>query len=316
MELSKKNVVNPDVLKPTHIQRRLTFRRNLPLFVMLAIPLLFFVIFSYIPMGGLIMAFQNYRLADGILGSEWVGMRNFRMIFRTKNMYGIILNTLRLGLLNVIISFPFPIILAIMLNDVTQKHFKKFSQTILYLPHFFSWIVLGGMVITFFSNRGPINQLVAMLGGKKIPFLTNTTSWTAIYIGSGIWKEMGYDAIIYLAALTAIDPTLYEAAKVDGASKWQQIIHITFPGILPTIILMLILATGRITSVGFDKVYILSNPAVSSVSNVVSVFTYEFGIRSGNFSIATAMGLFDSVLSLVLVMTTNFLARRTDQALF
>lgn len=303
-------------LKTLEMRRRLNIKRNIPLFIMLAIPLVYFLVFSYGPMFGLVMAFQNYKLRDGLLGSEWVGWNNFKLIFTTPNMYKIILNTLRIGMLTVFVSFPFPIILAVMLNELRGKWFKKFSQTILYLPHFFSWVVLGGMVITFFSYAGPVNYIIELLGGEPIGFLTNTGSWMGVYLGTGIWKEMGYDAIVYLAALTSIDPTYYEAAKVDGATKWQQITKITIPCLLPTIILMLILAVGKVASVGFDRIYVLTNASVSSITNVVSVFSYEFGVRGGNFSIATAMGLFDSLLSLILVLFTNHLAKRTDNELF
>lgn len=303
-------------LRAQQMRRRLKIRKNIPLYAMLIIPILYFLIMKYGPMFGLVMAFQNYRLKDGLFGSEWVGWRNFKMIFNTPNMRNIILNTLRIGCINVFVTFPFPIALAVMLNEVTHKGFKKFSQTILYLPHFFSWVVLGGMVITFFSYRGPVNAVIAALGGEKLPFLTTISSWFAIYVGSGIWKEMGYDAIIYLAALTSIDPTFYEAARVDGATKWQQITKITLPCLLPTIILQLILSVGKVTAVGFDKIYILSNAAVSKYTEVVSTFSYEFGTRSGQYSIATAMGLFDSLLSLILVLATNHLAKKTDNALF
>lgn len=303
-------------VRTEQMRKRLMLKKNIPLFVMLIVPLLFFAIFSYGPMFGLVMAFQNYKLRDGLLGSDWVGLRNFQMIFTTPNMYKIIFNTLRLGILSVFVSFPFPIIVAVMLNEVTNKYFKKWCQTILYLPHFLSWVVIGGLVITCFSYAGPVNRLINMLGSEAVGFLTNAVSWIGVYLGSGIWKEMGYDAIIYLAALTSIDPTYYEAARVDGATKWQQITKITIPCLMPTIILMLILAVGKVTSVGFDKVFVLQNPAVSDVANVVSVFSYEFGVRKSNFSIATAMGLFDSLLSLILVLFTNHLAKKNDNALF
>lgn len=318
--MSKKKQANMPTdelaLRTQAMSRRLMIKKNIPLFIMLIIPILYFAIMCYGPMFGLVMAFQNFRLADGLMGSKWVGLTNFKLIFRTPNMYNIILNTLRLGILQVAIEFPFPIILAVMLNEITSKKFKKFSQTILYLPHFFSWVVLGGMVITFFSYRGPVNQLIKLAGGEQIGFLTSAGSWMAIFLGSGVWKEMGYGSIIYLAALTSIDPTYYEAARVDGASKWQQITKITIPCLMPTIILKLILAVGGVVGVGFEKVYVLQNAAVSSIANVVSVFTYEYGARGGNYSIATAMGLFDSLLSLVLVLFTNAVARKTDNALF
>jgi putative aldouronate transport system permease protein len=267
-------------------------------------------------MFGLVMAFQDYRLKDGILGSEWVGLLNFKLIFSTKNLVKIILNTVRIGLLTVLVSFPFPVILAIMLNEVKGKRLKAGAQTILYLPHFFAWVVVGGIIINVFSFKGPINHVIKMFGGEPVGFLTNAKTWLGVYLGAGIWKEVGYDAIVYLAALTAIDPTYYEAAKIDGATKFQQITKITLPSLMPTIILMFIMATGKVMSVGFDRIYVLMNPAVADVANVVSVFSYEFGIRTGQYSIATAMGMFDSVVALILVLLTNKLAKKTDSALF
>lgn len=316
MAKSKTKPAEPMKLNTAQIHRRASFRRNLPLFIMLIVPLVYYAIFHYGPMFGLVMAFQNYRLKDGLLGSEWVGWLNFKMIFSTPNMVKIIGNTLKIGMLTVFVSFPFPIILAIMLNEVSNKIFKKISQTILYLPHFFSWVILGGIVIIFFSFRGPVNTLISALGFEKIGFLTEWNSWLTVYLGTGIWKEMGYDAIIYLAALTSIDPSYYEAAKLDGANKWQQITRITLPCLLPTIVMMFILAVGKISSVGFDRIYVMSNDAVAQMTNVVSVFNYDMGIRKGNYSISTALGLFDSVLSLILVLFTNWLARKNDSSLF
>ncbi len=316
MAKSKTKTAEPMKLNNAQIHRRANFRRNLPLFIMLLVPLVYYAIFHYGPMFGLVMAFQNYRLKDGLLGSEWVGWLNFKMIFSTPNMVKIIGNTLKIGILTVFVSFPFPIILAIMLNEVSNKIFKKISQTILYLPHFFSWVILGGIVIIFFSFRGPVNTLISTLGFEKIGFLTEWNSWLTVYLGTGVWKEMGYDAIIYLAALTSIDPSYYEAAKLDGANKWQQITRITLPCLLPTIIMMFILAVGKISSVGFDRIYVMSNGAVAQMTNVVSVFNYDMGIRKGNYSISTALGLFDSVLSLILVLFTNWLARKNDSSLF
>ena len=293
-------------------KRRLSFRQNIPLYIMIAIPLLYFAIFKYGPMFGLVMAFQDFKLRDGFFGSQWVGLLNFQQIFSTPNMTKIIWNTIWLGIVTVIVEFPFPIMIAILLNEIGNKVFKKWTQTILYLPHFFSWVILGGMAITLFSVGGPLNNVLAALGLNRIPFLTQVGSWLGVYFGTGVWKEMGYGAIIYLAALTSIDAGLYEAAKLDGATKWQQIKNITLPSLMPTIVLMFILAIGKATSVGFDRIYVLKNEAVYDVSNVVSVFSYEFGARKGNFSIATAMGLFDSVVSLILVLFTNWLAKRGD----
>ena len=297
-------------------RKKALWRRNIPLFIMFSIPFFYFLIFCYGPMGGLVMAFEQYRPRNGLFGSEWVGLMNFKIIFGTRSMVNIILNTVRLGLLTVLVSFPFPIMLAILLNEVGNAKFKKTTQTILYLPHFFSWVIMGGIVITLFSFRGPVNTVIDALGGTKYGFMTSKTSWVVIYLFAGVWKEMGYDAIVYLAALTNIDPTYYEAAQLDGASRWQQVTRITVPMLMPTIILMFILATGRVMSVGFDRIYVLKNDAVASVSNVVSIYSYEQGIRQGQFSMATAMGLFDSLVSLMLVLFTNWLAKRSDNALF
>ena len=293
-------------------KRRLSFRQNIPLYIMIAIPLLYFAIFKYGPMFGLVMAFQDFKLRDGFFGSQWVGLLNFQQIFGTPNMTKIIWNTIWLGIVTVIVEFPFPIMIAILLNEIGNQVFKKWTQTILYLPHFFSWVILGGMAITLFSVGGPLNNVLAALGLNRIPFLTQVGSWLGVYFGTGVWKGMGYGAIIYLAALTNIDPGLYEAAKLDGATKWQQIKSITLPSLFPTIVLMFILAIGRATSVGFDRIYVMKNEAVYGVSNVVSIFSYEYGARKGNFSIATAMGLFDSIVSLILVLFTNWLAKRGD----
>lgn len=304
------------VLTSAQIKKRARLKRNIPLFIMLIIPILYFCVFCYGPMFGLVMSFQDYKLKDGIFGSEWVGLLNFRLIFTTPNLVKIIWNTVKIGLLTVLVSFPFPIILAIMLNEVSGKRLKAGAQTILYLPHFFAWVVVGGIIITGFSFKGPVNQVIQMFGGEPIGFLTESKSWLAVYLGAGIWKEVGYDAIVYLAALTSIDPTYYEAAKIDGATKFQQITKITLPSLMPTIILMFIMATGKVMNVGFDRIYVMMNPAVADIANVVSVFSYEFGIRTGQYSMATAMGMFDSLVALILVLFTNKLAKKTDNALF
>ncbi|TBL70336.1 sugar ABC transporter permease [Paenibacillus thalictri] len=284
---------------------------------MLLLPLLFFIIFCYVPMLGTVIAFKDYRFIDGIMGSEWVGLRNFKMIFAQPQTLEVIRNTFVISLLTVVVSFPFPIILAILLNELRIKWFKKASQTVLYLPHFFSWIIVGGIIINIFSvNRGPINFMIEAFGGEPFQFMFNHTAWMSIFLGSGIWKDTGFNAIIYLAALSSIDPTYYEAAVVDGANKWKQITKVTLPCLYPTIILTLILATGKIMEVGFDRIYVLKNPMVRDISEVVATFIYDVGIRSGDFSLTTAMGLFDSVISLVLVLLANRLAKMSGNALF
>ncbi|WP_438347981.1 ABC transporter permease [Paenibacillus sp. FA6] len=299
------------------LQRKTRIKENIPLYTMLILPLLFFLIFCYVPMFGMVIAFKDYRFIDGIMGSDWVGLLNFKMIFQQPQTLAIIRNTFVISLLTLVVSFPFPIILAVLLNEVRTKWFKKTTQTILYLPHFFSWIIVGGIVINIFSiNHGPINFIIEALGGTPFQFMFNPTSWMSIYLGAGIWKDTGFNTIIYLAALSSIDPTYYEAAVVDGANKWKQITKITIPCLIPVIVLQFILATGKIMEVGFDRIYVLQNAMVRNISEVVSTFVYDVGIRAGDFSITTAMGLFDSVIGLILVLTVNQIAKKSDNALF
>lgn len=297
--------------------RRRRWKANIPLMLLFIPGLLFFAIFKYAPMGGLIIAFKDYNFFDGVFGSEWVGFKNFETIFKQPQTVGIIRNTIILSVLNVFVGFPFPIILAIMLNEVRKTWYKRAIQTIVYLPHFFSWVIIGGFVLTLFSTEsGTINHVLKSLLGEPFPFLFNAGSWITIYVGSGIWKEMGFSAIIYLAALTSIDPSLYESASLEGANKFQQIRHVTLPGISTTIVLMFILAMGRLMEVGFDHVYILQNPTVSNVADVISTFMYRIGLQGAQFSLTAAMGLFESIIGLILVLTANALARKYDKGLW
>ncbi|TYP76490.1 ABC transporter permease [Paenibacillus methanolicus] len=292
-------------------------RRNIPLYLMFLPGIAFLLLFKYIPMGGLIIAFKDYNMYDGILGSPWVGMDNFNTLFNQMQTVAIIKNTLMLSVLGLVIGFPVPIALAIMLNEVRKAWFKKSVQTLVYLPHFFSWVIVSGIVLEMFSlESGTINHWIAKLTGEPFPFLYEPGSWVAIFIGSGIWKEMGFSAIIYLAALTTIDPHQYEAASIDGATKWQQIRHVTLPGITPTIVLILILSVGKVMDVGFDPVFMLQNEVVANVSNVISTYIYAFGIQRAQFSLTTAMGLFENLVGLLLVLTANRIARRFNQELW
>ncbi|MFB9277085.1 ABC transporter permease [Cohnella cellulosilytica] len=284
---------------------------------MFAPVILFFIMFKYVPMYGAIIAFKKYNFADGILHSPWVGWDNFKLLFSTPTTIQIIRNTLVLSLLSIIVGFPFPIMLAIMLNEVRKMWFKKAVQTLVYLPHFFSWIIVSGMVVTVFSQQsGIVSELWESLTGHSYPFLYREGSWLAIFVGSGIWKEAGFSAIIYLAALTNIDPTLYEAASIDGASKWKQIRHVTLPGLQMTIVLMLILSMGRVMEVGFDQIYMLQNSTVSDVSEVISTYIYKIGLMGSQFSLTAALGLFESLVGFILVLATNAIARRFGNGLW
>ncbi|QNK60452.1 sugar ABC transporter permease [Paenibacillus sp. PAMC21692] len=293
------------------------WRRNIPLYMMFVPIILFFIIFKYVPMFGAIIAFKKYNFADGILHSPWVGLDNFKLLFSTPTTLQIIRNTLVISLLSIFVSFPFPIMLAIMLNEVRRMWFKRIVQTLVYLPHFFSWIIVSGIVVTVFSQQnGLVSGIWESVTGHTYPFLYREGSWLAIFVGSGIWKEAGFSAIIYLAALSSIDPTLYEAASMDGASRWKQIWHVTLPGLRITIVLMLILAMGRVMEVGFDQVYMLQNSTVSNISEVISTYIYKIGLMGSQFSLTAAMGLFESMVSLILVLIANAIARRYGNGLW
>lgn len=293
------------------------FRQNIPLFVMLIPGVLYYLIFRYMPMGGLVIAFKNYNFHDGIWSSPWVGWKYFEILFQSRVTLQIIWNTFTLSVLNLVFGFPAPIIIAIALNEVRKSWLKRWIQTIIYLPHFLSWVIVAGIILTLFSiDGGTINKLLGHWGMEPVPFLYRSNSWISIFIGSGMWKEMGFGAIIYLAALSGIDPSLYESAGLDGAGKLRQIWHITLPGIRSTIILLLILGMGRLMEVGFDQVYNLQNPTVMQNAEVISTYVYKVGLQQAQFGLTTAMGLFESFVGLVLVLTANALARKFDQGLF
>lgn len=303
--------------KALQLRRRRRLKQNIPLFIMLIPVIAYYILFKYWPMGGLVIAFKNYNFSDGILGSPWVGLKYFKLLFSSSNTLQIIWNTFWLSLLSLIFGFPIPIFLAILLNEVRRSSFKRWVQTIIYLPHFFSWVIVSGIVLSLFAtDYGSINKVLKMFNMEPITFLYESKSWVTIFIGSGVWKEMGFSTIIYLAALTTIDPSLYESAGIDGATKWRQMWHVTLPGIRHTIILLLILAMGKVMEVGFDQVYNLQNAAVSDVSEVISTYIYKMGLGSSQFSLTTAMGFFESIISCSLVLIANRIAKKFDQALF
>ncbi len=292
-------------------------RRNAPLLLMFLPVIAFFLTFRYVPMLGNVIAFKQYNLMEGVWGSPWVGLDNFRMMFDNPMTLQIIRNTFLLSLFGILLGFPFPILLAIMLNELRTLWLKKTVQTLVYLPHFFSWVIVGGIVVTLFGTQaGVVNGWIAAFGGEPVSFLYQVQTWLAIYFGSGIWKEAGFAAIIYLAAIGNIDPHLYEAAGMDGAGKLKQIWHVTLPGIAPVVTLMFILSMGRVMEVGFDQVYNLQNAVVSSVSNVISTYIYTVGIQNGLYSLTAAMGLFEAVIGLALVLGANRVAKRFNQSLW
>ena len=296
---------------------RQRFKLNIPLFVMFAPIIVYFVVFRYIPMFGLVIAFKNYNFTDGILGSPWVGLDNFKLLFSTPNMLRILRNTFVLSALQLVVGFPFPILIALMIHEVRSRWFKNTVQTAVFLPHFLNWVIVGGIVVTIFAQEtGIVNHIVRMIFGESYAFLYHPGSWMAIFVGSGIWKGAGWGAIIYLAALSATDHSLYEAASLDGANKWRQIWHISLPSLRPVIVIQLILSIGHIMEVGFDQVYVLQNSVVSDIAEVISTWSYKMGINGGQFSLATAIGFFESFTGLVLVLAANRIARRYDEGLW
>jgi putative aldouronate transport system permease protein len=293
------------------------FKRSIPLLIMFIPAIIYFTVFKYVPLLGLQIAFKNYFLMDGIWKSPWCGLDNFRFLFSSGDTLLIIRNTFVLGLLGVIISFPFPILIALLFNEVRSKAYKSITQTFYYMPHFLSWVVVGGIFTGIFAlNSGIVNNVTEKLFGFRYAYLYNNGSWMAVFLFARIWKEGGFNAIIYLAALTNIPPELYEAAALDGAGKFKRILHITLPSIIPTIITMLIINMGKVMEVGFDQVYTMQNAVVSSVSEVISTYVYKIGLERGQFSLTTAMGLFESLVSVTLVLITNAIAKRFDKGLW
>ncbi len=291
-------------------------RRDWQLYAMMAIPVIWYLVFCYKPMAGLVIAFQKYNIFKGIKGSQWVGLENFKFVFQMRD-FGIALkNTLWLNFLDLLVGFPIPIILAIMLNEMRTPRFKKVSQTLLYLPHFLSWVIIGGMVLKIFApTTGAINATLLKLGiiDENIPFLTSGGWWTFTYVLVGVWQGMGWGTILYLAAITGLDQNLFEAARLDGANKLQQIWHVTLPGIRSTIIVLLIMNIGRMMTIGFDRPFVIGNTLVQDTCDVISTFVYRAGIKNNQFARATAIGLFQSVVGLILITGANAVSRMFDE---
>ncbi len=274
---------------------------------LLMLPILFyFVIFKYLPMLGLVMAFKDFNLTMGIIDSPWVGLKHFERLFSSPDFYQILRNTLLLNVYSILFYFPVPIILSLLLNEVKNRVFKKTVQSILYIPYFISWVVLGGIIISLLSpSTGVVNAILKLFHIEPIYFMKSTFWWPVVYVLSSIWQSAGWGTIIYMAAITGIDAEQYEAALIDGANKWQQVWHITLPGIRSTIAIMLILRMGQMLDVGFEQVYMLQNDAVHSVSEVISTYEYRIGLAGAQYSYTTALGLFKSVIGLILITSTN-----------
>ena len=290
------------------------FRKNKSIYF-LAIPIvLFYLIFHYKTRYGAIIAFYNYRPAKGISGSAFVGLDHFVSYFTGPFFWRTLKNTLAISLLSLLFGFPAPILLALLLNEVGNRHFKKTVQTITYLPHFVSSVVICGMLTSFCLSTGLFNDIIALFGGQRVSLLQGTRYYRAIYIASDIWQTVGWSSILYLAALSGVDRNLYEAAQLDGANKWQQVWSITVPGITPTIMIQLILQIGSLMSVGYEKTLLIYNPTNYEVSDIISTYNYRMGLELGDWSYATAIGLFNSVVNCILLVISNKLSKKYTES--
>jgi len=289
-------------------------KRSWMLYLMLVLPMAFFIIFRYVPMTNIVMAFKDYNIFQGVWSenSPWVGFKWFQTAFVMRDFWNAIRNTLWLNFLDLIVGFPAPIILALLLNELVFKNYKKLTQTIIYLPHFLSWIIVSSIASRLLApTSGVVNIfLVENFGVGPIDFLMDKGLWVVTYIVLGVWKEMGWGTIIYLAAITGINPELYEAAEVDGAGRWRKLWHITLPGLRPTIVVLLIMNIGRILGIELDRPYTMMNNIVIEVADVISTFVYRVGIRQMQFSLTAAVGLFQSVICVVFLVGANTLAKK------
>ena len=302
------------VLRNEHGRIWSILRSNVQIYILLLPTALYFLIFKYGPMYGLQMAFRNYNTGLGIMNSPWVGLQYFERVLSRMYFYQVINNTLTISLASLIFGFPFPVLFALMLNEMRAGKGKKLIQTITYAPHFISTVVVAAMVTLFLSpSSGVLNKILMVFGIEAQNFLMKPEYFVPIYVISGIWQNLGWNAIIYVAALASVNPELHESAVIDGASRLQRICHINFPCILPTIIIMLILQTGSLLNVGFEKVFLLSNEAILETSEVISTYTYRIGITGAQFSQSAAIGLFNSVVQFALLVLVNFIAGKVSE---
>lgn len=311
--MKKPIAVTPDIPnnKKTAFQQ---ISKHPTLYLLMLIPICIVLIFKYYPMYGVTLAFKDYDFRAGILGSEWVGFKYFKEILTTPNMGRYLLNTLLLSFYQIIFAMPLPIVLALAINNVKNKGFKKTVQLVTYAPHFISVVVLVGIMQQFFALRGGfVNNVILFFGGEAFNFMGDASLFRLFYVGSGIWQSTGYAAIIYIAALAGVDPSLYEAASIDGASTFRKVINIDIPSIAPTIIILLILQSGSVLSIGFEKAYLMQNPLNYSVSEIISTYVYKTGLLNARYSFSTAVSLLNSLVNLVLLFTVNTISRKVSE---
>jgi len=289
-------------------------RRDWQLYFLLLIPLSFVLVFKFAPLSGLVLAFKKYKIAKGVWGSDWVGFQVFADIFAKHDFIRAIRNTLLLNSLDLLFGFTMPILLALLLNEIKGIAFKRINQTVLYLPHFLSWVIIGGIAYQLLGQgSGAVNNFIEQLGGNRIPFLQEDHHWLFTYIAIGVWQSMGWGTILYLAAISGINPELYEAAIVDGAGRLRKIWNVTLPSIRATIVILLILSLGRVMDGSFERIYAFQNKATTEFTTIIPVLVYRWGIEMGDFSRATAIGLFQAVIGLILVLAADRIAKRLGE---
>jgi putative aldouronate transport system permease protein len=289
------------------------WRRNRAIYLMVLPVVVFFAVFSYAPMAGVLMAFQRYSIRDGILGSPWIGLQNFADFFKSYYFFRLLKNTFLLSFYDLLIGFPAPILFAILMNELKSVRFKRTVQTISYMPYFISMVVIAGIIIDFFSSRGAMTALISGLGGPSGNLIGDPGLFRGIFVGTNIWQFLGFNSVIYMATLSGIDRELYEAAALDGASRLRKAIHVTLPGLLSTIVILLILRLGNLMSVSFEKVILLYSPATYTVSDVIMSFTFRKGLQEFNYGYSTAVGLFNSALNFAMLVLANGLSRKFSE---
>lgn len=307
--MSKKQVQAYNETQAAPLLKRMAKYKHI--YVILIPTLLFYLIFCYVPMAGNIMAFQKYSITKGIFGSEFVGLKNFKSFLTAYNFWQVLKNTLLINIYDLIFGFPAPIILALLLNEIKNTTFKKTVQTITYMPHFISTVVIASMVLSFVSSEGLINQIREIFGLESISFMIMPQYFRTIYVSSNIWQTIGWGSIIYIAALAGVDQELYEAAVIDGAGRWKQMLHVTLPGITPTIVILLVMRIGQLLSVGYEKIILLYNPTVYETADVISTYVYRRALlEGGNYGYSAAVGMFNSIINFVLLITANRISKR------
>ena len=280
---------------------------------MLFIPIIYFIVFHYLPLGGIVVAFKQYNIFQGIWDSPWVGLAHFKEVFASGEFRTALKNTIVLNLGELFITFPFPIVLAVLLNEMSNQRMKKLTQTVLYLPHFLSMVVIAGIVYQVFGTSGIVNTVLSSFHIGPVNFVGDSSKWRAIYWGTGIWMGAGYGMIVYLAAMAGINVELYDAAYMDGAGRWKRIWHVTLPQIRPTVVTMTIMNVGKILSISFERPYLMGNVLVQDVSSVISTYVYSVGLQAGRYDFATAVGLFQSIVAVCMVVAANQVAKRLGE---